>query len=62
MLLVTNGEEIVGNFCEKEFQKTHHTEFRVEKVIKKKCDKLYAKWNSYDSSFNKWIDKKDVTI
>ena len=31
---------------------------RVEKVIKKKGDKLYIKWKGYDSSFNSWIDKK----
>ena len=28
--------------------------------IKKKCDKLYVKWKGYDSSFNSWIDKKDL--
>ena len=31
---------------------------RVEKVIKKKGDKLCIKWKGYDSSFNSWIDKK----
>ena len=34
--------------------------FRIEKVIKKKGDKLYVKWKGYDSSFNNWIDKKDL--
>ena len=29
-------------------------------VIKKKGDKLYAKWKGYDRSFNSWIDKKDI--
>ena len=38
-----NGEEIVGTFCEKELQKTNLKEFIVEKVIKGKGDKLYAK-------------------
>ena len=28
--------------------------------IKKKGDKLYVKWKRYDSSFNSWIDKKDL--
>ena len=28
--------------------------------MKKKDDKLYVKWKGYDSSFNSWIDKKDV--
>ena len=35
-----NCEEIVATFHEKEFQKTNHTEFRIEKVIKRKGDKL----------------------
>ena len=38
-----NGEEIVGMFYEKELQKTNQTKFRVEKVIRKKDDKLYVK-------------------
>ena len=35
-----NGEKISGTFYEKELQKTHQKEFRIEKVIKKKSDKL----------------------
>ena len=38
-----NGEEIVGSFYEKELQKTNQKDFRIEKVIKKKGDKLYVK-------------------
>ena len=55
-----NGEEIIGTFYEKELQKTNQQEFRIEKVIKKKGDKLYVKWKGYDNSFNSWIDKKDL--
>ena len=55
-----NGEEIIGTFYEKELQKTNQQEFRIEKVIKRKGDKLYVKWKGYDSSFNSWIDKKDL--
>ena len=55
-----NGEEIVGTFFEKELQKTIQEEFRIEKVIKKKRNKLYVKWKEYDNSFNSWIDKKGV--
>ena len=47
-------------FYENELQKTNKSEFRVEKVIIGKCDKLYVKWNAYDNSFNSWIDKKDI--
>ena len=55
-----NGEEIIGTFYEKELQKTNQKEFRIEKVLEKKGDKLYVKWKCYDNSFNSWIDKKDL--
>ena len=55
-----NGEEITGTFYEKELQKTNQQEFRIEKILKRKGDKLYVKWKGYDNSFNSWIDKKDL--
>ena len=55
-----NGEEIVGSFYEKELQKTNQKKFRIEKVIKKKGDKLFVKWKGYNNSFNIWIDKSDI--
>ena len=53
-------EEIVGRFHEKELQKTNQKEFSVEKIIKRKGDKLYVKWKGYDSFFKSWINKKDI--
>ena len=53
-----NGEEIAGTFYENELQKTNQKEFRIEKVIKRKGDKLHIKWKGFDNSFNSWIDKK----
>ena len=53
-------EETVAKFYGKELQKTNQKEFRVEKVIKRKGNKPYVKWKGYDSSFNSWINKKDV--
>ena len=47
-----NGEEIIGTFYEKELQKTNQKEFRIEKVIKRKGNKLYFKWKSCNNSFN----------
>ena len=55
-----NGEEITGSFYEKELQKTNQKEFRTEKVLKRKGDKLYVKWKGYNNSFNSWINKKDL--
>ena len=56
-------EEIVWNFwrkrvAKKTTKKTNQKQFRVEKLIKRKGDKLYLQWKGYDSSFNSWIDKK----
>ena len=36
-----SGEEVVGMFYE---TKTNQTELRVEKITKRRGDKLYAKW------------------
>ena len=43
-------------------EKTSQKEFRIEKVLKRKGDKLHVKWKAYDSSFNSWIDKKESGI
>ena len=52
--------EIIAIFYEKELRKTNQKKFRIEKVIKRKGDKLYVKWRGYDNSCNSWIDKKDL--
>ena len=44
LLMIINGEEIIGTFYEKELQKINQEEFRIEKVIKRKGDKMYVKW------------------
>ena len=50
-----NREEIAGSFYEKELE-----QIRIEKVLKRKGDKLYVKWKGYDNRFNSWIDKKGL--
>ena len=55
-----NSEEIIRSFYEKELQKTNQKEFRIEKILKRKSDKLYVKWKGYENSFNSWINKKDI--
>ena len=55
-----NEKEIVGTFYEKESQNANQKEFRIEKVIKIKCSKLYVKWKRYSNSYNSWMDKKDI--
>ena len=58
MISELNGEPITGNFYEKELQKNSQEECRVEKLLKRKGDKMYVKWKGYHNSFNSWINKK----
>ena len=60
LMINVNGEEIIGTFYENELQNKNQQKFRIQKVIKRKGNKLYVKRESYDSSFNSWIDKNDV--
>ena len=55
-----NGEEISGSFYGKELPKNNQEKFRIEKLRKRKGDKLYVKWKGYESRFNSWINKKDL--
>ena len=55
-----NGKEITGSFYEKELQKTNQKDFRIEKALKRKGDKLYVKWKGYNNSFISWVNKKDL--
>ena len=44
-----NVKEIVGSFYEKELpKKTNQKEFRIEKLLKTKRNKLYVKWKGYE--------------
>ena len=47
-----NGQEFTGSFYEKELRKTNQKEFRIEKVIRRKGDKLYVKWKGHYDHFN----------
>ena len=54
------GDTIDGTFYEQELQKTKQEVYRIEKVLKRKGDKLFVKWKGYPSSQNSWIDKSSV--
>ena len=44
-----NNKEIVWMYCKYELQKTNQTKFRIEKIIKRKDDKLYIKLKCCDN-------------
>ena len=55
-----SDEKIKGSFYEKKLQKTSQEKFRIEKVLKRKGDKLHVKGKGYDNRFNSSINKKDL--
>ena len=57
-----NSEGIAETFYEKELQKPNQREYRIEKITKKKCDKLYVKSKGYNNLFNRWVDEKRHSI
>ena len=54
------GEELGGSFYEPELQLSKVTEYRIEKVLRKRVKagqkQEYVKWYGYDSSHNQWIN------
>ena len=59
--VILTAKKLLQGFTKKNYKKKpNQKEFIVEKVTKRKCDKLYVKWKVYNSFFNSWINKKDI--
>lgn len=55
------GNVLVGGFYEQEINKTKYGNiFLIEKILKRRGNKLFVKWLGYDVSRNSWIDKNQV--
>lgn len=55
------NEDIQGGFYEDELQKVKYPDvYLVEKVLKRKADKVYVKWLGMDKSHNSWIPKSEL--
>ena len=50
---------VINERFTKKFAKPNLKESRVEKIVKRKGDKLSVKWKGCDRFFNSWTDKKD---
>ena len=61
-LVILRMKKLLAHFMKKNFKIQMKQEFRVEKAINRKGDKLYFKWKGYNNSFNIWIDKKEIAI
>lgn len=55
------GIEVKGCFYEQELQKTKHPNtYLVEKIIRRKQNRIFVKWLGFDNSENSWIDANDL--
>ena len=60
LLMIFMEKNFFERFTKKNCKKTNQKEFRIEKLIKRKDDKLCVKWKGHNNSFHSWIDKKDI--
>lgn len=55
------GTSISGAFYKEELQKAkYHDVYLVEKVLKRRGNKVYVRWLGFDDSHNSWIDRSNV--
>ena len=52
--------QLLKAFTKKNCIKKNSEKFRIEKVLKRKGDKLYVKCKGYNNGFNSWIGGKDL--
>ena len=57
------GKPIAGCFYSEEISKTRYpNDFLIEKIIRRKGEKLLIKWLGFDHTHNSWINKTDITV
>lgn len=55
------GEEIEGTVYAEEMLLVKYPDiYLVEKILRRKGDKVYVKWLGFGNEFNQWIDAQDV--
>ena len=60
LLLTSMVTKLLEHFIKKSCKRQAKKEFRIEKVTKRKDDRLYVKWKGYENLFNSWINMKDM--
>jgi len=55
------NENIEGAFYKEQLQKTHHHDiYLVEKVLKRRKNKVFVKWLGFSDKHNSWINKSNI--
>ena len=61
LLVILMVKKLLDHFMKKKnYKQQNQQKFRKEKVIKRKGNGLYVKWEGYDNSFNSCIHKSDL--
>jgi len=58
-----DGSLLRGTFYEQDLQKVNVKDddlFRVEKIVKRKWDKVLERWRGWPVKYDSWLEKKDV--
>jgi len=56
-----DGKDIEGKFYEQELKRTKHPGvYLVEKVLKKRGDRVFVKWLGFSNQANSWISKDQI--
>ena len=58
LLMILTENKLLELFTKTNFNKKNPKKISIEKVIKRKDDKLYVKCKWYNN--NSWIDKRDI--
>ena len=56
----TLGEPVLWTFYEQELQLSAREIFRIVRVLKKKKNQVFVKWNGYNDAFNSWVPLTDL--
>jgi hypothetical protein len=55
------GKPISGCFYTEEISKTNYPhDYLIEKIIRRKGNKVYVKWLGFDTIHNTWIKASDI--
>ena len=58
-----DGSLLRGTFYEQDLQKVNVKDddlFRIDKIVKRKGDKVLVRWKGWPVKYNSWLEKKDV--
>ena len=58
-----DGTSIKGTFYEQDLQKVTVEDddlFRIDKIVKRKGDKVLVRWKGWPDKYDTWLNKKDV--